>query len=113
MSVNLQAAPRTLDAPACRTSLGLMLSDTATLIDDLTAEVESLRPLIARDPVAETDYLWASRRLAVARQTAVEANAALQRMDDGSYGRCVKCSEQIPFARLELRPHADCCVTCS
>jgi DnaK suppressor protein len=36
--------------------------------------------------------------------------AALQRLDDGSYGRCVDCGEQIPEVRLEVRPEAARCI---
>ena len=113
MSATLNTAPRTLEASEFRTPLLQLLNDTASLINELTTEVEALRPLLAHEPTAETDYMSAVHRLAIARQAEVEANAALQRLDDGSYGRCVVCAEQIPLARLELRPHAGCCVRCS
>src|SRR5687767_9139753 len=37
-------------------------------------------------------------------------DAALQRMDEGTYGRCERCGEEIPFERLEARPTATLCV---
>ena len=37
---------------------------------------------------------------------------ALRRMDDGTYGTCDGCGEPIPFARLEVIPHARRCVAC-
>ena len=36
--------------------------------------------------------------------------AALQRLDEGSYGTCVDCGKAIPDARLEVRPEASRCV---
>ena len=36
--------------------------------------------------------------------------AALARLDDGSYGACIDCGQQIPAARLEVRPEAARCV---
>lgn len=39
-----------------------------------------------------------------------EAVAALARLDDGTYGRCVVCGEPIPDARLEFRPEAARCL---
>lgn len=39
--------------------------------------------------------------------------AALQRVADGSYGRCVGCDEVIPAARLEALPEASRCVDCA
>jgi RNA polymerase-binding protein DksA len=42
-----------------------------------------------------------------------EIEAALQRVEDGSYGRCERCGEPIPEARLEARPVARTCVGCT
>ena len=36
--------------------------------------------------------------------------AALQRIEDGSYGCCVECGQAIPAARLEVRPEAARCI---
>ena len=41
-----------------------------------------------------------------------EIDAALKRMDDGTYGKCENCGQDIPFERLEARPTATLCVTC-
>jgi DnaK suppressor protein len=38
--------------------------------------------------------------------------AALARIQDHSYGRCVDCGRQIPEGRLEARPDAARCVDC-
>lgn len=40
-------------------------------------------------------------------------DAALDRMESGSYGICSTCGQPIPFARLELRPYGLTCVPCS
>ena len=37
---------------------------------------------------------------------------ALKLIEDGSYGTCVECGEEIPKARLELRPVATLCIRC-
>jgi DnaK suppressor protein len=37
---------------------------------------------------------------------------ALQRIDDGSYGRCAECDEPIPARRLEASPSATLCIGC-
>lgn len=41
-----------------------------------------------------------------------EVDAALARLDDGTYGTCRHCGDAIPYARLELVPHAGGCVRC-
>ena len=39
-------------------------------------------------------------------------DAALQKMEDGTYGECESCGEQIAFARLMARPVAQLCIDC-
>jgi DnaK suppressor protein len=41
-----------------------------------------------------------------------EVVAALERLDDGSYGKCEGCGQPIPEERLEALPTARLCVTC-
>ncbi|MBV9120831.1 MAG: TraR/DksA C4-type zinc finger protein [Chloroflexi bacterium] len=41
-----------------------------------------------------------------------EVDAALQKFDNGTYGRCEECGTEIPYERLEVRPQATMCVTC-
>ena len=41
-----------------------------------------------------------------------EVHAALRRMDDGSYGVCLRCEDSIPPRRLEAVPWAAYCVAC-
>ena len=38
---------------------------------------------------------------------------ALDRVEDGSYGTCVKCGEDISEQRLEARPEAALCISCA
>ncbi len=47
-----------------------------------------------------------------ARSQRAEVLAALSRVDDNTYGRCVDCGQQIPDGRLEARPDAARCVSC-
>jgi len=39
-------------------------------------------------------------------------DAALQRIEDGTYGKCVNCGAQIPEERLEAMPWATLCIEC-
>lgn len=38
---------------------------------------------------------------------------ALERIDDGSYGRCVQCDGAIPKARLNAIPYTPVCIKCA
>jgi DnaK suppressor protein len=37
---------------------------------------------------------------------------ALAKLDDGSYGLCDNCGNEIPFTRLNARPEAPLCIAC-
>ncbi|HYZ92528.1 MAG TPA: TraR/DksA family transcriptional regulator [Actinomycetota bacterium] len=41
-----------------------------------------------------------------------EVDAALERMNNGTYGRCESCGAEIPPERLDARPVANLCVEC-
>ena len=41
-----------------------------------------------------------------------EIDSALERIGDGSYGKCTNCSREIASARLEARPWATLCIDC-
>jgi DnaK suppressor protein len=49
---------------------------------------------------------------AQARDALEQTEAALVRMDKGTYGKCTDCGGDIPVGRLEARPEAELCVTC-
>lgn len=51
--------------------------------------------------------------LAAARHHLVEVDLALDRIADGTYGRCERCGEPVPTGRLFARPTARTCVTCA
>lgn len=39
-------------------------------------------------------------------------NKALRAIENGSYGKCSACKENIEHGRLKIMPYADLCVTC-
>ena len=39
-------------------------------------------------------------------------NEALERLEDGDYGYCEKCGEEVGVSRLEARPTAELCIDC-
>lgn len=46
------------------------------------------------------------------RKLLFQVEGALKRMDEGSYGRCVHCAQQISAPRLEAVPWARHCIDC-
>ncbi len=41
-----------------------------------------------------------------------DIDAALERMDEGVYGLCIRCEEEIAARRMEVRPFSRYCVDC-
>ncbi|HHX41150.1 MAG TPA: hypothetical protein GX715_14410 [Armatimonadetes bacterium] len=47
-----------------------------------------------------------------ARETIERVEAALQKMENGTYGLCDICGQPIPVGRLDAVPYATLCVKC-
>jgi RNA polymerase-binding transcription factor DksA len=47
------------------------------------------------------------------QQEIARIKAALARMDEGTYGICVRCEEPIPQERLRLLPFTPLCASCA
>ena len=73
---------------------------------------EQLHRLSAVRPDNAPDVVADAYRASVERILS-ETEAALRRMDNGTFGRCESCGELIPLERLESVPHANCCVGCA
>ncbi len=50
---------------------------------------------------------------AASRQLVEEVERALRRLDDGTFGICMRCSKRIALPRLEFIPHAAHCIECA
>jgi RNA polymerase-binding transcription factor DksA len=67
---------------------------------------------------ADTSQVTAERGEAEAlagelKDALVEVEAALERVERGTYGSCAKCGKPITPARLEAMPAAEHCITCA
>jgi DnaK suppressor protein len=76
-------------------------SRTGDTVDDAGDHGEQVR----RDEVREAEQNRDAAELA-------DIDAALQRMDRGSYGECMDCGADIPLARLQAQPMALRCMAC-
>ena len=68
------------------------------------------------DPEGHTIAFERSQVEALVRQAEhrlAEIDAALGRLEAGSYGTCARCGRAIPAERLEARPTAGTCVGCA
>jgi len=46
------------------------------------------------------------------REKLLEIDKALERMAEGTYGRCAECGDPISMKRLEVKPAAMYCIAC-
>ena len=80
-------------------------------IEDMTDTVE-----VYADPAdratAESDRAFTLRLRDRERRLIKKVKEALDRIDDGTYGECVECGEDISVARLKARPVTTLCIKC-
>ena len=114
-------APRrpSVDGPAAarlREERAELLSRISRLDADMASFFEASRDSNAddeHDPEGQTIAFERAQLSAVTdqvREHLAQIDAALRRVEDGSYGVCEVCGGQIDPARLEARPTARTCV---
>ena len=108
-----------MDLVAVRAVLDEHRAELAAELGELTA--------VPRDPMTAVSFgkrvgdgtTQAVERLnqvGTARQLAAklaDVDRALDKLDEGTYGRCDGCGAEIPAERLEARPWSVLCVGCS
>ena len=80
-------------------------------IEDMTDTVE-----VYADPAdratAESDRAFTLRLRDRERRLIKKIKEAIERIDEGTYGECVECGEDISIARLKARPVTKLCINC-
>ena len=94
-----------------RTSVDRQLAEHGSPADSETVEVD------VDEGFADSAHATAERSQTLAlvdqlHEHRRDIDAALARMDEGTYGKCENCGQDIPFERLEARPTATLCVAC-
>lgn len=95
--------------------LSNMLSDilekSEATLEDMTESGE-----VYADPAdratAESDRAFTLRLRDRERKLIKKINQALQRIDDGDFGICQECGEDITVPRLKARPMTTLCIHC-
>lgn len=70
------------------------------------------RELALAETVTSVPDPVATSRAASLLSRIEEIDAALARIDAGTYGRCVHCGVEVPAERLKFRPFAAGCISC-
>ncbi len=104
-----------VDVQQARTTLEKVLADlesTTTTLEGEHAEEGSELSSVSQH-AGDTDAGDVDREHAMLEATASqreEVTSALGRIQDGTYGRCIDCGEQIGTARLEFKPEVARCL---
>ena len=98
-----------------RKLLSSMLEEAQQKGDSTLEELTDSNEVFA-DPAdratAESDRSFTLRIRDRERRLIRKIQAALQRIDDGSYGICEECGEEIGVPRLKARPVTKLCINC-
>ncbi len=95
-----------------------LLNRQASLSKELRASTESLlndEPSFADSvdqAAADSDRAIAVQIKNRDRDTLVQINQALRRMDEGAFGSCERCSDAISDARIKAFPFTTLCIDC-
>ena len=94
--------------------LGDLDRSAAVLVHDRESGGETdelvLHPADYASNVGEVDREEASSEVIAAQRERV--SRALERLGEGSYGKCVDCGTTLPDERLDAKPEAERCVPC-
>lgn len=80
-------------------------------ISEMTISNERFTEIIDQTSV-EADRSFELRIRDRERRLIAKIKEALERIDEGTYGICDECSEEIPEKRLIARPMTTLCITC-
>ncbi len=99
----------------------LLLHEQQELMELVEADKEATRPVaLDQSSVGRLSRMDAMQSQAMAQENArrrkvqlVRIKAALERIEEGEYGYCAVCDEDINIKRLEVDPAAPFCVACA
>jgi len=99
-------------APTVAPVVPIALDEFGPMLTALRADCVREREAALAESATSLPDAVAVSRAGRLMQTIGEIDAALLRVADGSYGRCLHCGARIPAERLEVRPFAAGCVGC-
>jgi DnaK suppressor protein len=93
------------------------IAEIASSFDYLADETKAIEPSVSLGRLTRMEALndkgVSEHVLAQNKQKLERLKNALGRIEDGSYGVCIRCGKEIPLQRLQHVPEALICVPCS
>lgn len=103
------------DLEMFRTRLNQMLDDILQKGEETIVDMTDA-PEVYADPAdratAESDRSFTLRLRDRERKLIKKIQAALQRIENGTFGECEECGEEIGVPRLKARPVTTLCINC-
>jgi DnaK suppressor protein len=105
-----------MDGPVIVDPREALLAERARVLDELATAIESPGQMTYGSQAAAASHVFEQQRdLALRdhnRQHLQAIEAALARLDAGTYGGCTSCHRPIAPGRLEALPWAALCIDC-
>ena len=102
-----------LDQDSARAAL---LVERARLVADVEETIQAPGQMTYGSQAAAASQVFEQQRDLALRDRATQqlelVDAALARLDAGTFGTCLRCGRPIPTARLEALPWAAHCIDC-
>ncbi|MDH3580323.1 MAG: TraR/DksA C4-type zinc finger protein [Hyphomicrobiales bacterium] len=96
---------------ARRKELHVLSDNSAQARGTVTLDQQSVGRLSRMDALQQQAMAQATERQRAAELTRIDK--ALTRIDEGEYGFCENCGEEVAAKRLEIDPSANLCVRCA
>jgi RNA polymerase-binding transcription factor DksA len=103
-----------MDVKATRTKLQDLKSELSRRLDAIDADLSVALEADSEEratQVENDEVLWGMQ--AEGAQQIAAVDAALERLENGTYGRCAKCHENIGKDRLAAVPYTPFCIMCA
>ena len=103
-----------IDMDSARTRLEEKLAELRSRQSNIERDLaEPLNADSSEQAVEVEDDLALEGQAALITREVASVRRALERIEKGTYGECVRCGTDIAPARLEVRPESALCIDCA
>jgi RNA polymerase-binding protein DksA len=100
--------------PSLKTRLEDQLSELKKRQQHIALDLtEPLNPDSSEQAIETEDDESLEAQVMLIRREVASVQRALTRIENGTYGECVRCGHKISCKRLEARPEAALCIDCA
>jgi RNA polymerase-binding transcription factor len=105
-----------MDVKAAKAFRAPLIAARVRLADEIGEAIEVPEQMTYGSQAAAASQVFDQQRDLALRDRAIQhlaqVEAALARLDNGTFGQCIRCGRQIVPARLEALPWAAHCIDC-